>query len=46
MKVLVVDDHALIRDALKGVLSELRPGINVLEAADCKQAMSLVLIRP
>ena len=42
MKVLVVDAHALIRDALKGVLSELRPGVNVLEAADCKQAMSLV----
>ena len=42
MKVLVVDDHALIRDALRGVLAELRPGVSVLEAADCKQAMTLV----
>ena len=42
MKVLVVDDHALIRDALRGVLAELRPGVSVLEAADCKQAMMLV----
>jgi DNA-binding NarL/FixJ family response regulator len=42
MKVLVVDDHALIRDALRGVLTELRPGASVLEAADCKQAKGLV----
>ncbi len=42
MKVLVVDDHALIRDALRGVLAELRPGVSVLEAADCKQAITLV----
>lgn len=42
MKVLVVDDHALIRHALLGVLAELRPGVGVLEAADCKQALALV----
>jgi DNA-binding NarL/FixJ family response regulator len=42
MKVLIVDDHALIRDALRGVLAELRPSVSVLEAADCKQAMTLV----
>ena len=42
MNVLVVDDHALIREALRGVLAELRPGVSVLEAADCRQAMKLV----
>ena len=42
MKVLVVDDHALIRDALRGVLAELRPDVSILEAADCRQAMKLV----
>ena len=42
MKVLVVDDHALIRDALRGVLAEVRPGVSVLEAVDCKQALALV----
>ena len=42
MKVLVVDDHALIRDALQGVLAELRPDVSILEAADCRQAMTLV----
>jgi DNA-binding NarL/FixJ family response regulator len=33
MKYLVVDDHALIRDALRGVLRELDPQGEVLEAA-------------
>jgi DNA-binding NarL/FixJ family response regulator len=42
MKVLLVDDHVLIRDALRGVLAELRPGVSVLEAPDCRQARSLV----
>lgn len=42
MKVLFVDDHVLIRDALRGVLVELRPDASVLEASDCKQAMTLV----
>ena len=42
MKALVVDDHVLIRDALTGVLAELRPSVGVLEAADCRQAMTLV----
>ena len=42
MKILLVDDHALIRDALRGVLKELAPEATVLEAADCRQAMHLV----
>jgi len=42
MKVLLVDDHALIRDALRGVLKELASDAIVLEAADGRQAMRLV----
>ena len=41
MKVLVVDDHALIRDALRSVLEELQPGTVVLEASDCAEADAL-----
>jgi DNA-binding NarL/FixJ family response regulator len=39
MKVLVVDDHALIRDALRGVLKELKDDATVVEAADSGQAL-------
>jgi DNA-binding NarL/FixJ family response regulator len=42
MKVLLVDDHALIRDALRGVLRELTDDATVLEASDCRQAMRLI----
>jgi len=42
MKILLVDDHALIRDALRSVLGELVEGATVLEAADCRQAMQLI----
>ena len=42
MKILVVDDHVLIRDALRGVLKELKPDADVLEASDCRQAMALI----
>jgi DNA-binding NarL/FixJ family response regulator len=38
MKFLVIDDHALIREALRSVLGELRSGATVLEAADYAQA--------
>jgi DNA-binding NarL/FixJ family response regulator len=42
MKILVVDDHVLIRDALRGVLKELKGDADVLEACDCRQAMALI----
>jgi DNA-binding NarL/FixJ family response regulator len=42
MKILVVDHHVLIREALRGVLKELRGDITVLEAADSRQAMEIV----
>lgn len=42
MKVLVVDDHALIREALNSVLKELKPDAHVFDASDCNQARRLV----
>src|SRR5215470_11445314 len=46
MKILLVDDHALIRDALRGVLKELIGQPVVLEASDCRQAMRLIEAHP
>jgi DNA-binding NarL/FixJ family response regulator len=46
MKVLLVDDHVLIRDALRGVLKELTDDAMVLEASDCRQAMQLIEANP
>jgi DNA-binding NarL/FixJ family response regulator len=42
MKVLVIDDHTLVREALRGVLAELLDGAIVLEASDCGQATRLI----
>ena len=41
MKILVVDDHSLIREALRGVLKDLEDDVVVLEAADCRQTIEL-----
>ena len=42
MRILVVDDHALIRDALRGVLSELRPDATVVDAPSGDLAKTLI----
>jgi DNA-binding NarL/FixJ family response regulator len=42
MKILVVDDHVLIREALRGVLKELDSQAAILEAPDSGQAMRLI----
>jgi DNA-binding NarL/FixJ family response regulator len=42
MKILVVDDHALIREALRGVLKDLKDDAAVLEASDWRQATLLL----
>src|SRR4249920_2118718 len=42
MKFLVIDDHALIRESLRGVLSELELGAVILEATSADAAMRLV----
>lgn len=41
MKVLVVDDHTLIRDALRGVVAELEPAVTILEAICARETLSL-----
>ena len=42
MKILVIDDHALIRQAMHGVLKKLRRDAEVLEASTCDQAMRIL----
>jgi DNA-binding NarL/FixJ family response regulator len=46
MKILLIDDHALIRDALRSVLRELVGDAIVFEASDCRQAMRLIEQHP
>jgi DNA-binding NarL/FixJ family response regulator len=41
MKILVVDDHSLIREALRGALKELEDNVAILEASDGRQAFAL-----
>ena len=38
MKILIIDDHALIREALRGVLKELKADATVSEAGDWRNA--------
>jgi DNA-binding NarL/FixJ family response regulator len=42
MKILVVDDHALIREAMRGVVADLSSNAALLEASDSRQAMHLI----
>jgi DNA-binding NarL/FixJ family response regulator len=46
MKFLVVDDHALIRDAMYSVLVSLRADAQVLQAPDGAQALALLATQP
>jgi len=46
MKILLVDDHALIRDALQGLLKKLKRGVTVFEASDNRQAMETIASHP
>jgi DNA-binding NarL/FixJ family response regulator len=46
MKILVVDDHALIRTALRGVLGQLDGALGMLEASDCRSAFDLIAAHP
>ena len=41
MKILVIDDHALIRELLRGVLGQLKPEAAILEATDAREAIRL-----
>src|SRR5215207_4152492 len=42
MKFLLIDDHALIREALQHVLKELACDAHILEASNCRQAQILI----
>jgi DNA-binding NarL/FixJ family response regulator len=42
MKFLLIDDHALIREALQNVLKELMCDATILEASNCRQAQILI----
>lgn len=44
MKILVVDDHVLIREALRSVLQELRPDAVVIDASSCVEATNLASV--
>src|SRR5260221_12372006 len=46
MKILVVDDHALIREALHGLLKKLTRDAVILEASNCAQTMEAVASHP
>src|SRR5262245_5642456 len=46
MKVIIVDDHALIREALHIVLKQLKPEAVILESSNSRQAMHLVEEHP
>jgi DNA-binding NarL/FixJ family response regulator len=47
MKILVVDDHVLIREAMRGVLRELKgEAAVILEASDSRQAMHRIEQNP
>ena len=41
MKILVVDDHALVREGLRQVLKGLEENLEVLQAGNCEQAFVL-----
>lgn len=41
MRILVVDDHGLIREALRGVLKDLAADATIFEASDGRQALAI-----
>ena len=42
MKLLVVDDHALVREGVRHVLLSMEPGVQVLEAESAEDALRIV----
>lgn len=41
VKILIVDDHPLVRDAMSRIVAELAPVIEVMQAADCARGLEL-----
>ncbi len=46
MKALLIDDHALIRDALRRIVKELRRDAAVLEASSAAEALEIIADHP
>lgn len=46
MKILIADDHALIREALRHLLRELDSHVTIVEAADARDVVPLVASHP
>lgn len=46
MKILIVDDHPLIREAMRSVLGTLDDKLEVVEAGDCADALAAVARHP
>ena len=46
LKILVVDDHALVREGLRQVLKGLGEQVEVLEAGQCSRAFELAALHP
>jgi len=46
MKILVIDDHVLIREALRGILKELKRDAFLFDASSSGQAMQIVADHP
>jgi DNA-binding NarL/FixJ family response regulator len=46
VKLLVADDHPLIREAFRHLLAELAPGASVLEAGNCETIRRLAMEHP
>jgi DNA-binding NarL/FixJ family response regulator len=42
MKILLIDDHVLIREALRGVLKQLKRDVVILDASNSSQAMQFI----
>lgn len=42
LKLLVVEDHALVREGLVGLLSQVEEGVHVFESADFESALSVL----
>ena len=46
MKILVVDDHALVREGLRQLLKGIDEQVQVLEAPHCARAFALAALHP
>jgi DNA-binding NarL/FixJ family response regulator len=46
MKILVVDDHPLVREAMAQLVTQLRGAVEVLQAQDCPSALAMARIHP